>query len=200
MADEQNDQLSPEVIAAAADELLGGSPSCMLYVVVEGKTVVMHETCSAPSVGDFLFFGDPPTRAVVTHVAHLYANTGPVVGIMHSITVFATTKTTTKKTKGVHPNRAAVIDAFDAAYREATGTKPTWSLKALNLANQLAKNHPLQEVEARIHRCYKDRKPDWIWRDGTPDMGAFVQSFDRLAKPAAQEIKFWKDKDKEQAP
>ncbi len=90
---------------------------------------------------------------------------------------------TSKKTSKTHPNRQAVIDAFDAIYREATGSPPTWTAKTRGLADTLARTHSVEEIRARFSRCFRDRQPEFLWRDGAmPDLGTVVSQFDRLAK------------------
>lgn len=92
-----------------------------------------------------------------------------------------------KKARKTHENRGSVMDLFTRYFAEATGQKPSWRLKKnRGLADTLAGMGTLEEIEARLRRCYSDRKPDFLWNDGSvPDIGSFVANFDKFVEQTA---------------
>jgi len=92
-----------------------------------------------------------------------------------------------KAKQPAHPNRQAVIDAFAAAYRQATGSDPTWGGKERGIADRLAGQLELDDLRRRLDRCYRGRHPRWIWRDGAvPDIATFARVLDQLAEARAK--------------
>ncbi len=86
----------------------------------------------------------------------------------------------------VHPNRQAVIAAWDGWFREQAGVPPSWSAKHRGIADRLAHHHALDEIGARLTRL---RGLAWLWRDRAtgqetmPSIADFEANWDRLAAP-----------------
>lgn len=84
-------------------------------------------------------------------------------------------------------HRQAVAD-FDARYRAAYGTKPSWGKKQGAQMGTLLRAHGLAEVQRRIAILF-DTPPPWL--RGPYDLGTLVQHFDKLvvaAVPATRTV------------
>lgn len=83
-----------------------------------------------------------------------------------------------------NPKLQAVIEGFNSRFQRVTGTAPSWGPKQRALAEQLAEHHDLQEILARMDRCFDRREPSFAWRGGVVDLIRFATLFDQLAQPA----------------
>lgn len=94
----------------------------------------------------------------------------------------------TKPPKGELPGYRETIAAFNDAYTEAYGARPTWGMKQGAMLKRLLRQHGAEEVQRRIGVLF-GRGLDWPQPPYT--FGVLVSQFDRLvgAGPVRRGVK-----------
>lgn len=82
---------------------------------------------------------------------------------------------------GSPAHQPAVAD-FDARYRAAYETKPTWGGKQVGQLKKLVASHGIDEVRRRIGVLFEAPPP---FLTGPHDVGTLVQHFDKLVRPTS---------------
>lgn len=89
-------------------------------------------------------------------------------------------KSKTKKKPSTHPQRAAVMDAWQTAWLDVTGKKPDWNAPKMRaLANTIAGKGSIEEIRSRL-AVWSSRRPEWAWKDGPPSLGWVASNWDSL--------------------
>lgn len=84
---------------------------------------------------------------------------------------------------GDHPE---LIALFCELFEAATGSKPTIGAKDGAAMARMLKTHGRPVIEERMRRCFEQRVPEYVWRDGPPTLSGFLSAavFDKLAHVA----------------
>ena len=89
-----------------------------------------------------------------------------------------------REKRPAHPNYKPTLDAIDAIYREATGSKPDWSSpKERAAVDRLARSWTLDEILTRARRFWIDHLPGFAWQGKVTVLcvADFAAHFPRLA-------------------
>jgi hypothetical protein len=93
-------------------------------------------------------------------------------------------KKATKKQPAKVPGYSEAIDAWDRAFREATGQKPTWSPKHFPHVKRLLKVHGLEAFVFRVESFWLHHLAGTWWAE-RPEFLQLVSNFDACAEPPA---------------